>query len=517
MSCYITYNNKNYTEKDFKEYLKSVLAEKQNTSTEIKTPGNFINHSGGAYGADTMWDQVGREFGVIEHKHYREGANSNLSQKLKNSGVKASVITKEELEIARTEVEKLLGKKYPDTVQGNLQVRNYYQVANADSVFAIAPIENSDKVSGGTNTAVQLGIKMGKPVYVWDTNTEKWFTYSKLEGLVETPTPTLTKNFAGVGTRNIENYNTLDKTDNKWKPRKEYLGDEKSSKAQQAIRDVYEKTFNNQEIKPPTEKPQPKFWTRESVAAQPDKIFLFGDNFEDAKTGYVPSSTQAVIRGLPNAIGISTKFNRRTNTDSFMDDSTYEEFKEHVDKQIETAIELAEETGKTIIVPENGIGTGKAQLEKRAPKSFAYLKQELDKLKNKEKGTPTPPKQTTVITPEMIRARVKSSFDKNGYMDIKEENRGDKVILGAITRYIMATKGITTNNQIIEANKTFKLKDEVTLETVREGVLRIKIKEDIVEETPKPLGGLNMSKLTSSGESMANDALSNVEQAFKCK
>ena len=269
-------------------------------------------------------------------------------------------------------------------------------------------------------------------------------------------------------------------------------------------------------------KPQPKFWTRESVAAQPDKIFLFGDNFADAKTGYVPSATQAVIRGLPNAIGISTKFNRRTNTDSFMDDSTYEEFKEHVDKQIETAIELAEETGKTIIVPENGIGTGKAQLEKRAPKSFAYLKQELDKLKNKEKETtiaptPTPPKQATVITPEMIRARVKSSFDKNGYMDIKEENRGDKVILGAITRYIMATKGIVTNNQIIEANKTFKLKDEVTLETVKEGVLRIKIKEDIIEEAPKPLGGLNMSKLTSSGESMANDALSNVEQAFKCK
>ena len=132
-------------------------------------------------------------------------------------------------------------------------------------------------------------------------------------------------------------------------------------------------------------------------------------------------------------------------------------------------------------------------------------------------ATPIVNKETTVFTPEMIRARVKSSFDANGYMDIKEENRGDKVILGAITRYIMATKGITTNKQIIEANKTFKLKDEVTLETVKEGVLRIKIKEDIVEETPKPLGGLNMSKLTSSGESMANDALSNVEQAFKCK
>ena len=133
---------------------------------------------------------------------------------------------------------------------------------------------------------------------------------------------------------------------------------------------------------------------------------------------------------------------------------------------------------------------------------------------------PTPaPKQPTVFTPEMIRARVKSSFDTNGYMDIKETSRGDKVILGAITRYIMATKGIVTNNQILEANKTFKLKDEVTIETVKEGVLRIKIKESLLEGDGDAglFGGLNMSKLTSSGESMANDALSNVEQAFKCK
>jgi hypothetical protein len=55
------------------------------------------------------------------------------------------------------------------------------------------------------------------------------------------------------------------------------------------------------------------FWNREEVAKQTDKLFLFGDNLEDAKTGYIPSSTQAVIRGLPNAIGIPTKRNRGTN------------------------------------------------------------------------------------------------------------------------------------------------------------------------------------------------------------
>ena len=67
-------------------------------------------------------------------------------------------------------------------------------------------------------------------------------------------------------------------------------------------------------------------------------------------------------------------------------------------------------------------------------------------------ATPIVNKETTVFTPEMIRARVKSSFDANGYMDIKETSRGDKVILGAITKYIMATKGIVTNNQIFQIN-----------------------------------------------------------------
>jgi hypothetical protein len=39
---------------------------------------------------------------------------------------------------------------------------------------------------------------------------------------------------------------------------------------------------------------------------------LFGDNTEDRLNGYIPTLTQAVIRGLPNAIGIDTKKNRNT-------------------------------------------------------------------------------------------------------------------------------------------------------------------------------------------------------------
>lgn len=253
MSCYITYKGKNYTQEDFLDFLKTQIP----SSSTPNNPAEFVNHSGGAYGGDTMWDQIGREFGVTEHKHYRDVGNTALSQKLRNNKVEATVLTSEQMEEARTQIEKLLGKKFPNTTQGNLQVRNYYQVANADAVYAIANLNDSKtEVSGGTNTAVQLGIKMNKPVYVWDTNNEIWYEYKTNEYgdngefKARISAPTLTKNFAGVGTRDIENYSTLDKTTNKWTPRKEYLGDEKAQKAQQAIRDVYENTFNESKETP---------------------------------------------------------------------------------------------------------------------------------------------------------------------------------------------------------------------------------------------------------------------------
>ena len=211
--------------------------------TVSNNPAEFTNHSGGAYGGDTFWDIIGREFGVTDHKHYREEGNKALSQKLRNAGIQATVLTKEQMDIARAEIKKLLGKEYPNTTEGNLQVRNYYQVANADAVYAIAKL-SSDKVgvSGGTNTAVQLGVELNKPTYVWDITTESWYKYNG-DTFELTETPVLTKNFAGVGSRDIESYNVKNKETEKWEPRKQYLGDAKSQKAQDAIKDVYAKTF----------------------------------------------------------------------------------------------------------------------------------------------------------------------------------------------------------------------------------------------------------------------------------
>lgn len=116
------------------------------------------------------------------------------------------------------------------------------------------------------------------------------------------------------------------------------------------------------------------FWTREDVQNQPDKVFLFGDNTYDRLiTKHIPRMTQAVIRGLPNAIGIDTKKDR---WNGFLSDNDFNSFKKHVDEQIQKSIN----SGKIIVIPSDGIGTGKAMLKEKSPKCFEYLTQKLNEL-----------------------------------------------------------------------------------------------------------------------------------------
>ena len=119
------------------------------------------------------------------------------------------------------------------------------------------------------------------------------------------------------------------------------------------------------------------FWSRTDVANQPDKVFLFGDNTDDRlRTHHIPTSTQAVIRGLPNAIGIDTKKNRGLGPDSYFTDADFDIFKKQVDEAIQTALN----SGKTIVLPADGIGTGKAMLAEKAPKCYQYLQDKLSSI-----------------------------------------------------------------------------------------------------------------------------------------
>lgn len=207
-------------------------------------PQDYTMNSGGAYGGDTYWDVIGRQFGLTNINHFRPADNQMLSKTLRDRNVKPFSITHEQSNYAREQIKQLTGIELPYNVGGELLARNFYQVDKSDGVFAIANITSSYKaVQGGTNMAVQVGIKQGKPVHVYDLNTERWYQYNQSTGRFEVEdTPVLTKSFAGVGTRNIQNYKV--NKNGQWVDREGYVGYDKALKAANAIKAVYQKTFN---------------------------------------------------------------------------------------------------------------------------------------------------------------------------------------------------------------------------------------------------------------------------------
>lgn len=212
-------------------------------------PQDYTMNSGGAYGGDTYWDVIGRQFGLTNINHFRPADNQRLSKTLRDRNVKPFSITHEQSNYAREQIKQLTGMELPYDVGGELLARNFYQVDKSDGVFAIANITSSYKaVQGGTNMAVQVGIKQGKPVHVYDLNTESWYQYNQSTGRFEVEdTPVLTKSFAGVGTRNIQNYKV--NKNGQWVDREGYVGYDKALKAANAIKAVYQKTFSKNDYK----------------------------------------------------------------------------------------------------------------------------------------------------------------------------------------------------------------------------------------------------------------------------
>lgn len=116
------------------------------------------------------------------------------------------------------------------------------------------------------------------------------------------------------------------------------------------------------------------FWTIRTTRQYSEYIFIFGDN--DIKRG---KKGQAVIRDQPNAFGIPTKKLPSLLNEAFYTDDEFDQNK----SQIDGAIELIKQNlpnYKGIIYPESGLGTGLAQLDTRAPRTFEYLTKSVQEL-----------------------------------------------------------------------------------------------------------------------------------------
>jgi hypothetical protein len=114
-----------------------------------------------------------------------------------------------------------------------------------------------------------------------------------------------------------------------------------------------------------------KIFSVNLVKKNPDKVFLFGDNLK----GYGKGG-QAIIRDEPNAIGIPTKKAPSMDKTSFFTDAEYTSNKKVIDEAFSKIPRR-----KTIVVPKDNLGTGRAQLKQKAPKTWIYLQEKLKELK----------------------------------------------------------------------------------------------------------------------------------------
>lgn len=117
------------------------------------------------------------------------------------------------------------------------------------------------------------------------------------------------------------------------------------------------------------------WWSREDVTNYPHALFVYGDNNVRKGVG-----GQAIIRNLPNTIGIPTKKYPSNNPNSFYSDREYLDNKRRIDSAIKSIISLSANY-KYVVLPEDGFGTGLAELPTRAPRTYEYLLKSIEYLK----------------------------------------------------------------------------------------------------------------------------------------
>lgn len=169
----------------------------------------FINHSGGAVGSDTMWDKVGTIYGYINHIHYW------MNNKTPNGNTEITESDSFEGQVKATEAARRLGRiGETHQVRDERIIRNWCQVKYSDAIYAIGTVINPGttlnygkvasitQVKGGTGYAVEMGNLAGKKVYVFDQPTKQWYLYHNSQWS-NVGVPILTKNYAGIGTRQI--------------------------------------------------------------------------------------------------------------------------------------------------------------------------------------------------------------------------------------------------------------------------------------------------------------------------
>ena len=166
----------------------------------LENPIHCTLFSGGAQGSDLHWQNMGAKYGVRVKAFSFEGHGKRNSPRV--------VLTDFQLKQADEHLHKAnktLKRHFPTSkcFVDNLLRRNWYQVKDANGVFAVGKLCASGKiVEGGTGWAVQMAIDAGKPVYIFDLGVGSWkrYDYDK-QKFLSCNVPRLILSFTAIGTR----------------------------------------------------------------------------------------------------------------------------------------------------------------------------------------------------------------------------------------------------------------------------------------------------------------------------
>lgn len=159
--------------------------------------------SGGAEGADQQWGMVAGQAGhKVIHWSF-EGHTTHVPDQ------EVVVLTQQLLNQADGPCKKAnetLKRIYPprNIYTKNLLRRNWFQVRDAQSLYAITGFDNKKMVQGGTAWAIQMFLDLGKTsAYVFSQETGEWFTWNN-EWKVTEDVPRPVGIWAGIGSRKLQ-------------------------------------------------------------------------------------------------------------------------------------------------------------------------------------------------------------------------------------------------------------------------------------------------------------------------
>lgn len=107
---------------------------------------------------------------------------------------------------------------------------------------------------------------------------------------------------------------------------------------------------------------------RADLQANPDRLYVFGDNLQRWGKG----GQAEEMRGEPNAIGIVTKKAPRRDDDAYMTDAEFEANLAAMKADFEK-VWAALRAGTEVVFPTARLGSDRAELETRAPRTYAAL------------------------------------------------------------------------------------------------------------------------------------------------